>query len=138
VGIPERFAGRPPLPPDLPDRLRELPAALEAAGVELAYLFGSVLSSRAPHDVDLAVLAADADAAALRAAGVLGTDRLDVVDLARAPDSLLLHVLRTGRRIHRRSVQVENAFESRALRRIQDHEPWRRRQDQILRRRLGA
>ncbi len=138
MGIPERYAGFPPLTISILNRLNGLPEILDSGGADLAYLFGSALSSRTPQDIDIAILAPSFDEVGSRVAEFLGTDRLDIVDLRHIGDSLLLHILRTGTLLFRRSTSLENGFEMEALRRIQDQAPWRRRQDEILRRRSLA
>lgn len=87
---PERWTKYKPLPQDIEKRLENLLPLFEKEGVLLAYLFGSLAQKgekltrpRPPGDVDLAVLTKEGPAYELQEeiAEVLGTDRLDLVDL---------------------------------------------------------
>jgi len=100
-----------------------------------AYLFGSVGrgEARAHSDVDVAVFV---DAATVRddgfgyeatlsadLANVLGTDRVDVVRLNRAPPLLYHRVLRDGIRLLSRDLTATTTREGRALSRYCDYVP---------------
>jgi len=100
-----------------------------------AYLFGSAARGEAqPHsDVDVAVYADAARAkddgfgyeATLSAdlAGALGSDRVDVVRLDRAPPLLYHRVLRDGVRLLSRDLVATTTREGRALSRYCDYVP---------------
>lgn len=111
---------------------------LEGPEVELLMLFGSQATGRATaaSDVDLAVLAAPGtDLEALRLAAIrrLGTDRVDLVDLRRAPPLLAMAVARTGRCLHQKTGVELARFTSLALRRYADTAKLRRAREQGLR-----
>ncbi|MDR7584780.1 MAG: DUF86 domain-containing protein [Armatimonadota bacterium] len=131
MGVKERHARAKPLPADLSQRLDALPELLARHPIRAAYLFGSLQDEEAtPADVDLAVLpdrgytyaALYADLSTL-----LGTDRLDVVDLRVAPPPLQWAAIR-GRRIFARSEADAEAFEARVRRVYRDDRlRWHRR-----------
>lgn len=89
MGVRERYARQPPLPPDVIQRLGVLEALFRRYPVRLVYLFGSIArGDPRAADVDLAVLPEeDLSLPQLYAdlSLALGTDRLDLVDLRSAP-----------------------------------------------------
>ncbi len=115
MSIAEKYRHLPPLPSDLRERLKWLPEIFRRHPVRLAYLFGS--AAHAPEqcqDVDIAVLPdagfsytnlyADLSLA-------LGTDRLDLVDLRRAPSYLAAEIFLKGRCILEKSEEDRMRFE---------------------------
>ncbi len=120
MGIAGRWRRCRPLPAGIAAALEALEPLLVREGVLLAYLFGSLGRGQPGQDVDLAILARDAPAYRLRdkIAAALGTERLDLVDLGRAPP-----VLR---------------FELATLRLYRDTEPLRSQQREYLRRRMAS
>ncbi|WP_322801523.1 nucleotidyltransferase domain-containing protein [Thermoflexus sp.] len=92
MGVRERYARRPPMPPDVIQRLAGLEALFRRHPVRLAYLFGSIArGDPCAADVDLAVLPEeDLSLPQLYAdlSLALGTDRLDLVALRSAPPGL--------------------------------------------------
>jgi predicted nucleotidyltransferase len=106
------------LPEDIDARIDALAPDLERAGVRLAYLFGSSVrggaSSLHRRDVDVAVLLPDGgDIVALagRLIDLLGTDRVDLVDLARAPLALRFEVVAGVRCLYACSEDGREVFE---------------------------
>lgn len=101
MSVREKYARFPPLVDDLKERLQKLPALFERHPVRLAYLFGSC--ARFPEqaqDIDLAVLPdVDFNFQAFYAdlSELLGTDRLDLVELPQAPLWLRRKILETGK-----------------------------------------
>lgn len=146
----ERWKRFDDLPDDLRERLERLPALFEERGVRLAYLFGSLAvdaeeaeeagDAGVPGDVDLAILAGECSVHLLRSDlhEALGTQRLDLVDLDRAPPVLRFHVIRDGRLLYARSDESLNRFELDTLHLYRDTAPLRRRQREILRERMNA
>jgi hypothetical protein len=129
-------------------RLRE--ALAGRAEILEAYLFGSVArgQARAHSDVDVAVYV---DAAAARddgfgyeatlsadLASFLGTDRVDVVRLDRAPPLLYHRVLRDGIRLLSRDLAATTTREGRALSRYCDYLPQLAKIERAARARLRA
>lgn len=137
MSIAERWRGAAPLPRAIAERVRELPELFRVRGVRLAYLFGSALREPAPDDVDLAVLMREGSALDLYPDLVraLGTDRLDLVDLATAPPLLRFQVVRDGVVLFREGEEVENEFELAAIREYRDTRHHRAIQDAYLRER---
>lgn len=138
---PERWKRFEDLPEDVDARLRRLPALFEERSVLLAYLFGSLAADdSSPGDVDVAVLTSSEPAHTLRAdlQRVLGTQRLDLVDLRRASPLLRFHVIRDGRLLYARDDETLNRFELDTLHLYRDTAPLRRRHREILRERMDA
>ena len=135
---PEKWRGFAPLPDDIQQALTNLPPRLAEAGVDLAYLFGSMVTG-AGQDVDIALLMADdAPAYPLREQVVawLGTKRVDVVDLRLASPVLKFEVISNGRLLHTRTDDTQINFELATLREYQDTNYLRQTQEHLLRERL--
>lgn len=140
MAIPERWRGVRPLPPEVAAKVRRLPELLRARGARLAYLFGSLTAGGQPDDVDVAVLLREGSALDLHGDVVraLGTDRVDVIDLAQAPPLLRFHVVREGELLYAESDEIENDFELAAIREYRDTRYHRAIQDAYLRDRAGV
>jgi predicted nucleotidyltransferase len=123
------------------DKLSTILASLE--GVRLVYLFGSqVEGSPGPmSDYDLGVLldpAIDGPPVQARLAHelacALGTDRVDVVLLDRAPIELAYAIIAQGQALFERDVATRVEYEAQVLSRYGDYLPVLRAQrDDILR-----
>lgn len=141
MAIPERWRGTPPLPADIAERIARLGDVFRARGVRLAYLFGSAARAAGTpaDDVDLAVLVRDGSAVDLfpQVARVLGTDRIDLVDLAHASPLLRFRVVTDGVVLFRESDEAENEFELAAIREYRDTRYHRELQDRYVRERVG-
>ncbi|MDQ7848890.1 MAG: nucleotidyltransferase domain-containing protein, partial [Armatimonadota bacterium] len=115
MGIKERYARLPPLPPDISRRLEALPSVLVGHPLRLAYLFGSAARDPATaSDIDLAVLPADGFSYARLYADLsraLGTDRLDLADMRCASVLLQWEVVATGRLLEAASPEEAAAYE---------------------------
>jgi predicted nucleotidyltransferase len=107
--------------PDYDGVKARLAPLLARPGLRLAVLFGSTAAGRArvSSDVDIGVLY-DGDPEALRqeAVRLLGTDRIDLVDLRRASPLLAMAVAKTGRVLHEGETAAFASFAS--LRRFND------------------
>lgn len=119
MAVREKYAHLPPLRADVRQRLARLPEVLARHPIQLAYLFGSALQNTdKANDVDLAVLpgrgysftALYADLSSL-----LGTDRLDIVELPASPYWLQEAILRTGRCIFAREPRAAAQYEAGVL-----------------------
>jgi predicted nucleotidyltransferase len=106
-----------------------LPEVLAAQNVRLAYVFGSAArilregGEGAPRDIDLAYFPGGGfsfPAFYAAVSGVLGTDRLDLVDLRRASPGLVYEIVTKGYVIYRESEEMENRFERSALALVRD------------------
>lgn len=138
MSIKERYRGFKPLPADIQQRIESIPPLLEKEGVLLMYLFGSLVKRNYGEDVDLAVLhQEELDQLRVLLTEHFGTQRVDLIDLKRAPLYQCMSILRNGKLIYKQNVNVENAFEMKVLRDYQDAEPIRKLQHKILKRRLG-
>lgn len=101
---------------------RRLEPLFSRPGLRLVVLFGSRASGqeRPSSDVDLGILGGDVGVLAVEIIRLLGTDRVDVVDLARASPLLAMAVARGGRVLHEDKAGVFASFVSLAVRRYHD------------------
>lgn len=135
MGGREKYRGREPLPANWAKSLERLPPLFTRHSVRLAYLFGSAvdaIDADSLDDIRSHLRPADIDLAYLPGSGcrfrplyadvsqVLGSDRLDLVNLDVASPGLLYEIIRQGRLIYRESVDTENTFESSVLHRYRD------------------
>lgn len=128
-----------PVPPDIAQRLEQLPVLLAEEGALLAYLFGSLAQKEAGNDVDLALLLPPGRKPyRLRdtLAEFLDTQRLDIVDLRRANNDLRFEVISTGRCLYAADEGMRLEFELETIRIYHDREIPRRRQEALLRERM--
>ena len=134
MGISEKWKGFRELPEDISQRIDQIGRLFQRHGIQLAYLFGSLAARGRGDDVDIAVLGSPQNPEDLRAAlcEALGTERMDIVDLANAPPTLQFEVISSGRVLFKTSDKIENNFELRVITAYQDREPVRRRQNEIL------
>ncbi len=119
---------------DVKTRLAPLCARPE---VRLIVLFGSVARGQATagSDVDLGIIAAGGvDALVPEVIRLLGTDRVHVVDLARATPLLAMAAARHGIPLHQNPPGSFASFVSLALRRFEDTRKFRRLREESLRR----
>lgn len=139
MGIRERWRRYQKLPHDVLVRVECLAPLLVDHRVELAYLFGSLAAEGRGQDVDLALLV-DGGPEPLRRhiEKVLGTDRLDLVDLATASPVMKMEVMRTGVLILEESGERHAAFAIRTLREFHDTEYLRACQREVLESRMKA
>lgn len=137
MGIAERWRGYGRLPGDVRERVGRLPELFAAKPVRLAYLFGSAAGRGAPDDLDVAVLMREGAPLDLwdDLVRLLGTDRVDLVDLAQAPPLLRFQIVRDGALLFRESGETENEFELAAIREYRDTGHLRKIQDAYLRER---
>ena len=135
MGIAERWKGFRELPVDIKQGLERLIPLFEQEGVILAYLFGSLARGQGGNDVDLAILVEDKPAFRLRDAIVdcLGTERLDLVDLQRAPPVLRFEIVRTGYPLYVSDLTLQERFEMATIHLYRDTHHLRRQQEQYLR-----
>lgn len=136
---PERWRKFKPLPEDIPRRLAQLHPIFEQNQVKLVYLFGSLAQDRLGNDIDLAILREGENASALYPAIIelLGTERVDLVDLEAASPVVRFEVIRTGRLIFAVNEQAQLDFELETLRIYKDTNWMRKRQELILRERMA-
>ena len=135
----EKWIRTKPVPPDIDQRLAQLPALLAAEGVLLAYLFGSLAQQANGNDIDLALLLPpEAKPYRLRdkLTDFLGTQRLDIVDLRRANSVLRFEIISTGRCLYAANDDLRLEFELATVRVYHDREIPRRRQEALLRERM--
>lgn len=137
---PERWVRFKPLPDDVHVKIERLSDWFQQSDVQLAYLFGSMATHGDGRDVDLALLTKRVPVYRYRTQlhDLLGTQRLDLIDLAKAAPTLRFEIIRTGRLLYAVSDDVENAFETATLQIYHDMAPQRRRQEEQLRENLFA
>ena len=104
----------------------------------LAYLFGSLAEREGGRDVDLAVLPGKEDLGNLREKlwKSLGTQRLDLVNLKTASPVLRFEVVKNGILLYKKNDDVETAFELAVLREYKDTAYMRKKQANILKKRI--
>ena len=134
MGVAEKWKGLRPLPDNIRERLGLLTTLFEQAGVRLAYVFGSFLHKEASADIDLAVLPGNKGLEDLREkiCEILGSQRLDLVNLRTASPLLRFEVLSTGSLIFKKDESVENRFELSVIREYRDTAHLRRSQARML------
>jgi uncharacterized protein YutE (UPF0331/DUF86 family)/predicted nucleotidyltransferase len=122
--VREKYSRLPPLPPDIKRRLAVLTGVVGHHPVGLLYLFGSAARDPATaEDIDLAVLPGEGFSLTDFCADLslaLGIDRLDIVDLRRAPVWLQWEVVTTGRPVFSASPAVRQTFERAVRARYRD------------------
>ncbi len=146
MGIPERWIGYKPLPKHIRQLLAtRLIPLFERDNVELAYVFGSLARSnngnREPHDLDLAVLPIEGATESGRnlwedIMTALGTDRVDLINLAIASPVLRYEIMSTGKPIYVKDKQSKEDFEMNTLREYRDTSHMRQEQMKDLRERM--
>jgi predicted nucleotidyltransferase len=136
MGIKERWFKCSPLPDDISQRLDKLAPFFQKKGVLLAYLFGSMTKGKG-NDVDIALLY-DGDFLAIREdiQEILGSWRLDIVNLRAAPVLLSFEIISTGELIYKMDAETENSFEMSIIKQYQDLKPIRDRQLRYLKENL--
>ena len=84
---PERWVRFNPLPANIRTKIEQLTTWFQQSDVQLAYLFGSLATSGKGQDVDLALLTETVPVYRYRIDlyELLETQRLDLIDLAKAP-----------------------------------------------------
>jgi predicted nucleotidyltransferase len=135
----EQWKGFRELPTDIKQRLKDLVPLFEREGVLLAYLFGSLSRGPEGNDVDLAILMQEGPAFRLRDAVLdcLGTERVDLVDLQRAPPVLRFRIIQTGVPLYVFDQALQTQFELATLHLYRDTHFLRRRQQQYVRERFA-
>jgi predicted nucleotidyltransferase len=135
----DRWKGFAELPDEVERSLRDLDELFARSGVQLAYLFGSLGRGESSHDVDLALLGGPTPVFELRRAIAerLGTQRLDLVDLADAPPLLRFEIVQTGHPIFVANNDVLNNFELATMHLYRDTQPLRKSQGRYLRERVA-
>jgi len=115
---------------------RRLAPLFDRPEVRLVVLFGSRAAGRGrpESDVDLGVIATgNVSELAVEAIRLLGTDRVDWVDLARATPLLAMAVAKGGRSLYEREPGAFASFVSLALRRYNDTAKLRKAREDGLR-----
>jgi predicted nucleotidyltransferase len=138
VGITERWKGFRDLPENMEQAVEKLVPLFEQEGVLLAYVFGSLAKGRNAHDVDIAILIREKPAYILRGKiwECLGTERVDLVDLAKAPPLLRFEIVRSGRCLYARDKDVLNRFEMETIHLYRDTAYLRKSQRDVLKGRI--
>ncbi len=130
-----------PLPDDIAQRLADLPSLLAQEGVLFAYLFGSLARRGQGNDVDLALWMRDEEKRPFHLRDTLtdflGSQRLDIVDLHRASNTLRFEIISSGHLIYAADNDARLDFELETVRIYHDREIPRRRQEERLRHRLS-
>lgn len=137
MSIKERWKRYKEIPDNLHERIEMLGNFFRQKGVNLAYVFGSAMRGKG-NDVDIAVLY-DGDISELRTEiqEILGTWRVDLVNLKVAPLHICLEVISTGKLVHKVDDDTENNFEMLIIKKYQDFELIRAKYFELLRRNLG-
>jgi uncharacterized protein YutE (UPF0331/DUF86 family) len=116
MAVREKYAHLPSPPRDLAQRLEQLPELMARLPVQAAYLFGSARHCpETCEDIDLAIVPGKGYSFPelfMRLSRLLGTDRIDVVELPAAPFWLQREILRTGRRLYARDTAQVSRYEA--------------------------
>ncbi|MEM3361349.1 MAG: nucleotidyltransferase domain-containing protein [Candidatus Bathyarchaeia archaeon] len=136
MSIKERWKRYKEIPDNLHERIEMLGNFFRQKGIPLAYLFGSAMRGKG-NDVDIAVLY-DGDISELRLEiqEILGTWRIDLVNLKVAPLHICFEIISTGKLVHKVDDETENNFEMLIIKKYQDSEPIRAKYFELLRRNL--
>jgi len=139
MGVTERWKGFSALPQDIREALSRLVPLFQRESVVLAYLFGSTSHGQVGQDVDLAVLCADGPAFRLREAivEILGTQRVDLVDLRESSPVLRFEILSTGQCLYASSAEAQDEFELETLHLYRDTSYLRSQQRVYLKERMA-
>jgi predicted nucleotidyltransferase len=139
MGTKERWKGFRELPPDIIQGLKRLVPLFERENVLLAYLFGSLGRGQEGNDVDLAILVQGRPAFCLRDAilDCLGTERVDLVDLQRAPPVLRFQIIRAGHPLYVSNQALQERFELATLHLYRDTRFLRSQQQQYVKERFA-
>jgi predicted nucleotidyltransferase len=139
MGTKERWKRFREFPRDIKQGLERLVPLFEREHVLLAYLFGSLSRGQQGNDVDLAILVQEGPAFRLRDAVLdcLGTERVDLVDLKRAPPVLRFQIIRTGLPLYVSNQALQAQFEFATLHLYRDTHFLRRRQQQYVKERFA-
>ncbi|GAB4419648.1 MAG: hypothetical protein Fur0044_16130 [Anaerolineae bacterium] len=140
MSIAERWQRFEKLPADVRQNLEKLVPLFEEKGVLLAYLFGSLSRHQPGNDVDIAILTRAESVFRLRAAisDILGTERVDLVDLRNAPPILRFEILCSGQLLYAVDEATQEQFELASLHLYRDTSPLRRQQEVSLRERIAS
>lgn len=136
MSIKERWKRYKEIPDNLAERIEMLGSFFRQKGVHLAYLFGSAIRGNG-NDVDIAVLY-EGDISELRTEiqEILGTWRIDLVNLKVAPLHICFEIISTGKLVHKVDDETENNFEMLIIKKYQDSEPIRAKYFELLKRNL--
>lgn len=139
MGIAERWKRFRELPEDLDRAVERLIPLFEREAVLLAYIFGSLGKGHKADDVDIAILIREKPAYSLRGkiSECLGTERVDLVDLRRAPPLLRFEIVRSGQCLYARDKDVRGRFEMKTIHLYRDTAHLRKKQSEILKRRIS-
>ncbi len=140
MSIAERWKGYKDLPENIIDRLNDRKEFWERnKDVLLVYLFGSLSEKGSGNDIDLAILF-EKRASYRRITelledlyGILGTQRIDIVDLGRASPVFKFDVMKTGKLFFARDAHTLNNFEHKVIKEHMDTAYLRRIQGWYLR-----
>lgn len=134
----ERWKGLRSLPHDIGYKLEKLIPLFRREEVSLVYLFGSLCKGFPANDVDLALLADKIPIYQLRGmiTDILGTERVDLVDLKSASPLLCFEVISTGHSLYVADEALHERFEMSVLHTYRDTALLRLRQTEYLKRRM--
>lgn len=140
MGSAEKWRGFAPLRTEVQSALGGLPTLFSETDVILVYLFDSLAEGKAGNDVDLAIWAEQTPAFRFREKLVtlLGTERVDIVDLHRASPAFCFEIIRTGQILYAVDEEKRLPFELKLVRHYHDTACLRQRQEEGLRRRMMA
>ncbi len=130
-----------PLPADIRQRVQQLVPLFTQEGVLLAYLFGSLAHAEEPQDVDLALLLPEEKRPfhlLPTLYDTLNTERIDLVDLRRAPPTLKMEIIRTGQCLLAQPSTRRLEFELATIRQYQDTNYLRREQERLMKERFAT
>lgn len=140
MGSTEKWKGFAPLSPTIQSALKRLPELFSNTDMLLVYLFGSLAEGNLGDDVDLAFLTDKNSPYSFRddLITLLGTERLDIVDLRRTSPAFSFEIIRSGKILYAADEGIQLQFELGVVRQFHDTAYLRQRQKEGLSRRMTA
>ncbi|MDP3296877.1 MAG: nucleotidyltransferase domain-containing protein [Thermodesulfovibrionia bacterium] len=137
--VAERWKGYKELPEDVINRLEGIKVFWgKNSDIFLVYLFGSLVERKYANDVDLAILFNTKPSYERitelfgKLYKLLGTQKIDIVDLNRAGPCFKFNTIRSGKLLYMKDINTLNSFEGKVIKEHMDTEYLRKVQRWFL------